>query len=162
MSKKKKKSGAKKPLSKTSKKKKASKKKASKAAAPRAVKKGATKKKGKVAKKGAKKKKGTKKTAKRETGGLSVNQIKVLKALKNTVVGQRELTRVQLRESTGINKKGICAKLLGAATQEGMGVGGKQSLAGQGLITINQYEDSRRLHMAITSKGKAKLAQADK
>lgn len=119
-----------------------------------------SKKKGKTTKKKGSKKKGAEKTTKRETEGLSKNQIKVLKALKGTKAGQKELTRVQLGKATGIN--GGWAKLLGAETRDGLGIHGSKSLSGMGLIVITQYEGERLLKMAITSKGKTKLEQVDK
>lgn len=104
------------------------------------------------------KKAAPKKTDAKPTNGLTVNQIKILKALKNTkpLTGK---SRGQLIKTTGIN--GGWSKNLGAVTRDDLGVQGG-GLAGMGLIKIVKLEDSRVLTQYITKKGLATLAKATK
>ena len=84
---------------------------------------------------------------------ITNRELAVLKALLRTTPG-KGLNRKQLGERTGT--RGGWAKLLGAATRDGLGVHGSSSLAGRGLIKVEQQQEgSCILEYVITAKGAA-------
>lgn len=91
-----------------------------------------------------------------KTAELSENQLKILKALKGTSVGNT-LTRAQLREKTGV-MAGYC-KLIGSSTVEGGGRGAVTGLEPRGLVKSAAVEGSRGLSYYITAKGERAIAK---
>jgi DNA-binding MarR family transcriptional regulator len=83
---------------------------------------------------------------------ITAKQYLLLKALKSTSEDGKTLTRVELREVSGVH--GNLDRMIGASTREDGGRGGEKGLEHRGFVRSCQEEGERCIRYYITAKGK--------